>query len=150
MFAFLEEDHGFSIAGTSCAGATESITYVNITKSVAVKLEYEIMAALVYVMIYKLADGQMLETDSRITDDSIITCFDFAYVLPAKERVKPAYKYGENSKYYDEQNGLRNYVAEYAARLRKYGKDLLSGNFAVLPKVEKMIKRRARKDLAED
>ncbi len=35
-------------------------------------------------------------------------------------------------------------VADFAMRLQKYGKNLLSGDFAVLSDVERIIKRRAQ------
>jgi hypothetical protein len=58
--------------------------------------------------------------------------------------MKPAYEYGDESAYYDEENGLRNYAGEFATRLKTFGRQLLSGDFTVLPRIEQIIKERAR------
>ncbi|MEJ7594165.1 MAG: hypothetical protein WKF77_21715 [Planctomycetaceae bacterium] len=49
-----------------------------------------------------------------ITGESEITCFDFNDALAAGQKMKPANEYGDDSLYYDEQYGLRNYVMEFA------------------------------------
>lgn len=55
-----------------------------------------------------------------------------------------AYKYGEDSVYYDAQNGLRNFVHEFAVRLRDYGQKLLKGDLSELPAMASVIKKRAK------
>jgi len=54
-----------------------------------------------------------------------------------------AYEYGENSIYYDPQNGIRNFVKEFADRLRSHGDSILRGDLSTLPAMEKIIKKRA-------
>jgi hypothetical protein len=142
-FAFLEGDYGFSIQGRSNSKEDGQIIYSNVKNGVAVKVLYECREGMIFIFIYKLIDGKIRENPSPITHDSMITCFDFNEVVPEADRMKPSYTYSEDSKYFDERDGLRNFAADFALRLRKYGEDLLTGDFAVLPDAEKTIKNRA-------
>jgi hypothetical protein len=58
--------------------------------------------------------------------------------------MKPAYDYGEDSKYYDSHHGLRNYVGDFADRLRTYGKNILAGDLSMFPNMAAIIKKRAQ------
>lgn len=144
VFAFLEEDYGFSVVGFSEDRGGGWIAYVNNERGVAVKLLYEYLEAFAFVFVYRLVDGNMHENILPITDESIITVFDFNDALPSDEQMKPAYQYGERSVYYDQKNGLRNFLSDVAIRLQKYGAGVLAGDLAVWSDVEKKIKRRAR------
>ena len=143
-FAFLEDEYGFSIQSSPIRGGGDSLTYTNITKGVAVKLEYERADAFVFVVVYQLVNGEMRDNAWPITDDSAIHCFDFNDVLPDDEKMKPAYLYGEGSRYFDENEGLARFVTDFAVRLRKHGGAVLSGDFSVLAEVERIIRHRAQ------
>jgi L-lactate dehydrogenase complex protein LldF len=78
-----------------------------------------------------------------ISNDSTISCFDFNDYLEPSQKMKSAYDYGEDSPYYDPQNGLRNFTKQFADRLRSHGDRILRGDLSILPEMEKIIKRRA-------
>lgn len=143
-FAFLETGYHFSIKDCSDENGGGHMTYVNVEVGVGVKALYEFSSAFVFVFIYRLVNGQLRDNVLPITDESEITCFDFNDALAADQKMKPAYEYGDDSEYFDEQNGLLNYVMEFATRLKRYGGEFLVGNFAAVLSVEEAIKRRAR------
>lgn len=136
LFRFLETDYEFKLI--SCDKDPENkLVYTN--KTTGIKIVYE-HSCMVYVIIYKLVNSKMVENPRPLKPDTPITCFDFNYLLAEKDRMKPPYEYGEDSIYYDEEFGLFNYVKEFADRLRIYGKDVLLGDFSMLPKIEEIIK----------
>ena len=142
-FAFLERENGFSVKDCSDDDGGGHVTYVNVNNGIAVKSLYEFSNAFVFVFIYRLIDGQLRDNVLPITDDSEINCFDFNDALTEDQKMKPAYEYGDESVYYDEENGLRNYVTEFATRLKENGGRLLSGDFSMLSRMETTIKQRA-------
>jgi hypothetical protein len=149
LFAFLERDFGFSLKSCSDESWGGQLTFVNLDNGVAVKPVYDFSNAFVFVFIYRLVEGKIIDNSLPITDKSQITCFDFNDLLDEHRKMKPAYEYGEDSVYYDEKNGLRNYVAEFATRLKEEGRELLKGDFSRLRQAEEIIKQRAR-DLHRD
>ena len=142
-FAFLEHEYSFTVRDFSNDSGGH-VTYVNVQNGIAVKPIYDFSSAFVFVFIYRLVDGQLRDNALPITDESEISCFDFNDVLDTDQKMKPAYEYGDDSVYYDEENGLRNYVGEFATRLKTFGGQLLSGDFTELPRIELIIKQRAR------
>lgn len=142
-FAFLESQYHFSICDFADDDGGGHVTYVNLRNGVAVKLLYEFTNAFVFVFIYRLVDGRICNNVLPISNESEINCIDFNDVLPDAQKMKPAYEYGDNSAYYDEQEGLRNYVLEFSTRLQKYGGKLLAGDFDEMKRVEQVIKLRA-------
>jgi hypothetical protein len=144
VFAFLQTDHGFSLDDCSDENWGGQLTYRSLENGVSVRLVYDLPNAFVFVFIYRLVSGKSVDNALPITDDSEITCFDFNDLLDECRKMKPAYEYGEDSVYYDEEDGLRYYVTEFATRLRECGQDVLRGDFSRLPQIEKVIKRRAR------
>ncbi|WP_010587222.1 hypothetical protein [Schlesneria paludicola] len=143
-FAFLESQYHFSIKECVDDDDFGQVTYVNIRNGVAVKLLYEFSNAFVFVFIYRLIDGQICDNVLPISNESEINCIEFNDVLSGVQKMKPAYEYGDNSCYYDGQNGMREYVSEFATRLQKYGGKLLAGAFDEMKGVEQIIKHRAR------
>ena len=96
-----------------------------------------------FVEFYKLVDGKMVGNPSPLTPESEITSFELQDTLPESERMKSPYEYGLDSPYSDPECGLSNYVQDIALRLEKYGKDVLRGDFSILPTVAKLIMARA-------
>lgn len=143
-FSFLENQLHFIIKSVADEDGGGHVTYVNLKSGVAVQLLYEFFSAFVFVFIYRLVDGQIRDNVLPISDESTITCIDFNDILPDAQKMRPAYEYGENSCYYNPQNGLRNYVSEFATRLKTYGGNLLAGNFDEMKIAEQLIKQRAR------
>lgn len=149
VFAFLEDEYGFSIKDVENTRGGGNVMYVNTSKGVALKVSYEFLDAFVFLFVYKLINGEIRENSYPITDNSQISRFDFNYVLSKETEMRPAYEYGTDSAFYDEKDGLRNYMTESANRLREYGSKFLRGDFSQMPLVEESIKRRVREESAE-
>ena len=140
-FAFLESDFAFSLESEREEEWGGEVIYSG--ADLAIRILYEYSSAFVFVFICKLVGGEIRRNPRPVMPDSIITCFDFNDMLPAEEKMKPAYEYNPDSLYFDENEGLANYVAEFSVRLRRYGAELLRGDFSVFPKMEAIIKARA-------
>ncbi len=140
-FQFLEVEYACKLESSVIENWGGTVIYRNNTTGI--KLLYEANSAFIYVFIYKLVKGEMIDNPVILEPDSEITCFDFNDALPENEKMKPAYEYGPASLYYDDQNGLSNYIQDYALRLKEHGSALLKGDFSIISKVEKIIKKRA-------
>ena len=140
-FQFLETQYNCKLESSNTKGWGGEVIYRN--KTTGIKLLYEVSCAFIYIFIYKLVNGELVDNPQSLEPDSEITCFDFNDALPESEKMKPAYEYGSDSHYYDEQNGLSNYTLDFAFRLEEYGEEVLSGDFSILPEMEKTIKKRA-------
>ena len=142
-FAFLRDDYDYESVAEEDGSNGGFVSFLNPGVGVGVKLQYEFASDFVFVFVYRLIDGQMRDNSLPITDDSEINCFDFNDYLAKDQKMRPAYEYGENSIYYDPQNGLLNFVKEFADRLRSHGDSILRGDLSTLPAMEKIIKKRA-------
>lgn len=142
-FDFLEREFGYEVVEAKEKSGGGEVRYINRDAGVGVKLVYEFASAFVFVFIYRLVDGEFYDNSLPIGNDTDIHCFDFNDYLEGERKMKPAYEYGENSDYYDTQNGLRNFTKEFAERLRIEGKVILNGDLSVLPAMASIIKRRA-------
>jgi len=142
-FAFLRSNFDYEIVAEEDDRNGGYVSFVNPDVGVGVKVQYDIPSAFVFVFVYRLVDGEMRENPLPISGDSEISCFDFNDYLEPAQKMKPAFDYGEDSPYYDPQNGLRNFTKEFADRLRSHGEQILRGDLSILPKMENVIKRRA-------
>jgi hypothetical protein len=142
-FEFLEQEFNYEVVEVREKSDGGFVTYVNREAGVGVKLLYEFSSAFVFVFICRLVDGELCENPLPIGDDTEIICFDFNDYLEAESKMRPAYDYGEDSEYYDPQNGLRNFTREFAKRLQANGQQILKGDLSALPAMASIIKRRA-------
>ena len=146
LFAFLENEYDFVLVSQAEESWGGELRYVCAKRSVGVRLVYEYPSAFVFVFIYRLVQGEMIENESPVDETSQIHYIDFNDVLQQTEKMRPAYDYPESSEYFHPTEGLRNYVREFARRLHQYGKELLAGDFRQFAAVEKIIRRRAKSD----
>ena len=84
--------------------------------STGVKIIYETHHAYITIFLYRLINDEIIE-NPRIIDKNVeLNCFALDDVLLLRNKasiLKPAYEYGENSKYYDKENGFKTYVVIY-------------------------------------
>jgi hypothetical protein len=142
-FDFLELESDYEVVDAKEKSDGGYVTYVNHDAGVGVKLLYEFSSAFIFVFIYRLVEGELRENPVPIGNETEINCFDCNDYLDANFKMKPAYDYGEDSKYFDPQNGLRNFTKEFAKRLRIHGQRILNGDLSMLPAMASIIKRRA-------
>jgi hypothetical protein len=143
-FAFLQDDYGFSLESSGDERWGAQLIYRNPDRQVGIKLVYDFSNAFVFVFVYRLIEGELIDNELPITDESEITCLDLNDLLDERRKMKPAYDYSEDSAYFDESHGLKNYVMEFANRLENEGRPFLQGDFSRLPEAEMIIKARAR------
>ena len=143
-FDFLRSEYNYKLVAEENNSNGGHVTFVNQKVGVGVKVQYEFASAFVFVFVYRLVNGEIRENRFPINKDSEINCFDFNDYLEPTKRMKPAYDYGEDSLYYNQQNGLRSFTKEFADRLRCHGDGVLKGDLSILPEMEKIIKRRAQ------
>lgn len=139
-FGFLESELGYTLSET----AENMVTYVHKEKSVGIRIVYEVQAAFVFVFVYRLQAGELIENKHPIHDKSVITCFDFNDFLSDIDKMKPAFEYGSDSPFFDQCWGLKNFVGEFADRLKHKSGRLLDGDFSCLPRIQQTITARAR------
>lgn len=140
-FHFLETKYDCKLQSSNTEDWGGEVVYLN--QTTGIKLLYEFSSAFIFVFIYRLVNGKMVDNPRPVTEDSIIYCFDFNDALPESEKMKPAYEYDVSSDYFDDVNGISNYTRDFASRLETYGDDVLSGDFSILSKMERIIKERA-------
>jgi hypothetical protein len=142
-FDFLEREFGYEVVEAKEKSGGGVVKYINRDAGVGVKLLYEFASAFVFVFIYRLVNGEFRDNPLPIGNETEINCFDFNDYLEGDRKMKPAYEYGEDSDYYDPQDGLRNFTMEFAKRLRTEGQPILKGDLTILPAMASIIKRRA-------
>jgi len=145
QFGFLITDCEFKLVGCREEEWGYNLIYLNSTTGV--KIIYEFREAYIFIMLYKLVDGKLIENPRNISDDTVLYGYgldDIVNLKNSKDSMKPTYEYGDESEYYDKENGMTLYVSKFADNLRKYANEVLNGNFEIFMKVDKVVKERAR------
>lgn len=146
QFKFLVSEYDFRLSKCEKEDWGYELIYLNDTTGV--KITYEYREAYVFIMLYQLLDGEFQENPRNIEGNTILHGYgldDLISLRNPQTLIKPAYDYGEQSKYYDEKNGLLLYVSEFAENLKKYAKDILKGDFTIFPELDKIVKERVKK-----
>jgi len=146
QFKFLESEYSFSLSKCKKEDWGYELIYLNDTTGV--KITYEYREAYVFIMLYQLIDGELRENPRNIEDNTILHGYgldDLISLRNSQALIKPAYEYGEQSEYYDQENGLSLYVAAFAGNLKAYAKDILNGDFTIFPDLDKIVKERVKK-----
>lgn len=145
QFKFLKSEYGFRLLKCEKKDWGYELIYLNNTTGV--KVTYEYQAAYIFIMLYQLENGELRENPRNIDDSTTLYGYgldDLVGLRNSHALIKPAYEYGEQSKYYDKDNGLSLYVAAFANNLKTYGKDILSGDFTIFPELNKIVKGRIK------
>ncbi|MBI3143582.1 MAG: hypothetical protein HYZ16_12215 [Bacteroidetes bacterium] len=146
QFKFLESEYSFRLSKCEKEDWGYELIYLNDTTGV--KITYEYREAYVFIMLYQLIDGELRENPRSIDNNTILHGYgldDLISLRNPQALIKPAYNYGEQSKYYDEKNGLLLYVSEFAGNLKRYAKDVLKGDFTIFHELDKIVKERVKK-----
>jgi len=146
QFKFLESEYGFRLLKCEKEDWGYELIYLN--NKTGVKITYEYREAYIFIMLYQLEDGKIVENPKSIDGNATLYGYameDLINLRNPDALIKPAYEYGEQSEYYDKENGLSLYVSAFASNLKKYAKDVLDGNFTIFPELEKIVKDRVKK-----
>ncbi len=144
-FLFLENDHYLNLS--SCVEKNWGYELIYLNQTTAVKVSYEFQEAYIFIMLYKLVDGKLIYNPIEINAQTELHGYSLDDLLLIKNPsviIKPAYLYGEESTYYNKENGLELFVNAFANNLKEYAKDVLNGNFKIFEALEIVVKERAK------
>lgn len=144
QFEFLQSEFGFNINACEKKDWGYELIYLNDTTGV--KITYEFQEAYIFITLYQLINGTLIENPRNIEQKTILYSYGLDDIINERDSlalIKPAYQYGEDSDYYDKKNGLILYVSAFAKNLKKYAADVLSGDFQIFNKIDKVVKERA-------
>jgi hypothetical protein len=146
QFNFLESDFDFMLAKCQKEDWGYELIYMN--KTTGLKITYEFQEAYIFILLYKLVNGSLIENPRNIKADTILYGYGLDDIINYRNPlalIKPAYQYGEKSEYCDEKRGLMLYVSAFANNTKKYTGDVLSGDFKIFVEIDKSVKERANK-----
>ena len=121
------------------------VIYIN--ETTGVKITYEYREAYIFITLYKLLNGVLIENPGVINEDTLLYGFDLDDIINISnptDLIKPTYEYSNNSVYHNKNNGFKLYISDFAKNLEKYGNDVLSGNFEIFKEIEIIVKKRAK------
>lgn len=143
-FNFLVSDFGFLVVEDEVKTGGCSWLFLNATTGV--HISYEFKEAYFHLFLHKLSEGRFVENPSAIRSKSKITGFSLDDILDLRNpeaRLLPAYQYGAEAEFYTRENGFQLYISRFAENLRRYGSDILRGDFSLFEKLEPVVKYRA-------
>ena len=145
QFSFLISDYGCRLMECKEENWGYNLLYLNDTTGV--KITYEYREAYIFIVLYKLVNGRLVKNPGCVDDDTELHGYGLDDIVNLRNPdaiIKPAYEYGDDSEYHDEQNGMTRYVSQFAKNLKQYGYDVLLGDFSIFEEIEKIVKKRAR------
>lgn len=146
QFKFLESDFGFQLSKSEKEDWGYELIYLS--KTTGVKITYEFREAYIFIMLYKLVDGILVENPRSIQENTVLYGYgldDLIGLRNPQALIKPAYQYGEESEYYDKKKGLTLYVTAFSNNLKEYTPDVLAGDFKIFGEAQKVVKERIKK-----
>ncbi len=146
QFHFLESEFNFRLSKSENEEWGYQLLYLN--DSTGVKITYEYREAYIFIMLYKLKDGCLVENPRNIEENTSLNGFaldDVIILRNPEDIIKPTYEYDEDSEFFQEDDGLSRYTAAFAEYLKKHGADMLDGDFNLFPELDKVVKSRAMK-----
>jgi hypothetical protein len=146
-FKFLITEYKFSLEKEIIDDVNLNFQYINKNRSVGVKIVYEFRESYIFITLCSLLNGKLCENPKNINDNSKLICFsldDIINLTDSQALIKPTYKYPDDSYIFTKKNGFSLYVKKFSENLRKYGKDILKGNFSVFPILDKIVKKRVK------
>ena len=145
QFSFLESEYNFRLSKCEKEDWGYELIYLNDTTGV--KITYEYREAYIFIMLYKLIEGDLKENPRNIENNTVLYGYgldDMIMLRNPDDLIKPTYEYDEQSKYFKENDELFLYVAAFSDNLKTYAKDVLSGDFEIFPELDKVVKERVR------
>ena len=145
-FKFLVLNYNFKLI--KCYKEDWGYVLIYLNNDVGVKITYEYREAYIFIMLYKLIAGKLVENPLSIRTDSTLYGYgldDIVNLRNPSDLIKPANQYDSNSIFHKMNEGLTSYVAVFANNLRKYANDVLLGDFKIFKELDKVVKDRVKK-----
>lgn len=144
-FNFLESEYDFRLSECKRENWGFSLIYLNDTTGVEILYEYR--EVYVFIMLYKLIDGILIKNPIIIRKNSVLfghSLDDIILIRNPDSLIRPAYEYGEDSVYYNEDNGTSLYLKCFSDNLKTYAKDVLRGDFSIFLGLDEVVKNRKK------
>ncbi len=106
-FRFLETHYNFRLV--KCKHERWGYELIYVSDKIGIKITYEFNEANLFITLYKLVNGKLIENPRSIKEDTLLHGYsldDIIIMLDPSALIKPAYQYGDDSKYYNKENGL--------------------------------------------
>ena len=146
-FKFLELEYKFLLTEkTKKDWGGYELIYQN--SCTGVKIVYEFKEAYIFITLFKLVDGELIENPLTFDENSILFGYGLDDVIRLRNPlalIKPAYEYSVDTKYHDKDTGLDSYVSDFADNLKKYANDILIGDFSLFKDLHKIVLERIKK-----
>jgi hypothetical protein len=146
QFNFLKSDFGFQLSKSEKKDWGYELIYLN--KTTGVKITYAFREAYIFIMLYKLVDGNLIENPRSIQENTVLHGYGLDDIISLRNPhalIKPSYQYGEESEYYDKKKGLTLYVTAFSNNLKEYASDVLVGDFKIFSEAQRVVKERVKK-----
>lgn len=143
-FGFLCDEYSFKLKRHRKDRWSYDFLYLSDKCGVHIVMDFR--ESYLFVSLHKLQNGILIDDPRFIDEKTVLTGFslDTILLLRAPEALmKPGYTYGKDSIFFDKERGLGLYVSAFADNLKKYGADVLSGDFTIFETLEPIVKRRA-------
>ena len=141
-FGFLLTDYNF--CKTLSKQEEWGYHFIATNSTTGIEIEYEFREAYIQIYVYKLVDGKIVKNVSNaIKNNKPIMGFGLGWIIESvnpADRIKPAYEYGKESSFYDNENGLKNYADFVASKLKRYANDILRGDFSLFGDLDALVK----------
>lgn len=134
-FGFLIEEAGFREAKKESSSWGHILYLKNETTAVRISLEWEYPG--VFVHLYRLVDGKIVENPVIIRQEDELTNYSMDDLLAIR-----APELGL-SPIFHQPNEIEGKLQSYASAVRDYAMDVLGGDFTVFTELDKIVKQRA-------
>lgn len=145
-FKFLESNFEFTLFKSREEDWGYEIVYLN--KTTGIKITYENRESYLFILLYQLVDGKLIENPRNIREDTVLHGYaldDIVNLHDSSALIGPTYKHPIDSKYHDKEHGMSYYAYAYANNLETYAKDVLKGDFTIFRELDRVVKERVRK-----
>ena len=140
-FEFLYEDHGFRLEGERSDSWGYELLLTNNTVGVILTFEYR--EFYLFVKLCRLRDGAFPPKPGEIRPETTLDSFDLDDIVSIMSPGTSIPPYELNTKL--DLEFLEDVVKKQSDNLRRYGIDIVNGDFSIFPELDKIVKERARK-----
>jgi hypothetical protein len=134
-FKFLKTDYEFEPVSTIDDPDFYKVILKNSTTGIAIIYEYR--DANVFIYLYKLINGQIIEDKLPIVEREPLNSIELSYIVQYRDSEKltvPLYD--------DSSTSFEDLITKLASNLRMFADDVLRGDFSIYLKVDKLAKKR--------
>jgi hypothetical protein len=138
-FNFLVTEFAYkSVVKKKGTASVSRVIFRNATTAVEIGLEWR--EQYVYVEVYRLVDGKMEENPIVIHPESELTAFNLEDLVAVRAQGLQLISQSPGTPL--TRHDIEKILNDRAVALRKYGRDVLQGDFRVFRKLERIVKSR--------